>query len=97
MLAWPCEPVTRNAGRWVVDCTEVKDEQGKVIRPGTYITKDTILAIYEELAAAIASGRPYPTRLDPPPGPPADEAGKFIPMADWDQANWPSHIHPPRQ
>lgn len=71
--------------------------QGKVIRPGAYITKDTILAIYDETAEAIASGRPYRTRLDPPPGPPADEVGNFIPLAQWDKANWPRHIHPPRQ
>jgi len=38
----------------------------------------------------------YRSRLDPPPGPPADAAGNFIPMAQWDRANWPAHIHPPR-
>ena len=77
--------------------TEVKDSGGKVIRPGTFITKDTILAIYDELAAAIASGQPYQTRLDPPPGPPADAAGNFLPMAKWDPAHWPRYIHPPRE
>ncbi|EMI54987.1 Eco57I restriction-modification methylase domain-containing protein [Rhodopirellula sallentina] len=77
--------------------TEVKNEAGEVVTPGTYITKDTILEIYDEMATAIATGVPYQTRLDPPPGPPTDEAGNFIPMAQWDQNNWPSHIHRPRE
>ena len=76
---------------------EVKNEAGEVVTPGTYITKDTILEIYDEMATAIATGVPYQTRLDPPPGPPTDEAGNFIPMAQWDQNKWPSHIHLPRE
>ncbi|MFW5652954.1 MAG: hypothetical protein ACOC0P_02820, partial [Planctomycetota bacterium] len=73
-----------------------------------YRTKDTILEIYDEMAeviganaAAVAAGREptarYQTRLYPPPGPPTDEAGNFIPMAQWDPNHWPSHIHPPRK
>jgi hypothetical protein len=38
---------------------------------GTYRTKDTILAIYDEMAEAIRTGRPYQTRLDPPPADPS--------------------------
>ena len=34
--------------------------------------------------------------LNPPPGPPTDEHGHFIPMSQWDPNHWPSHIHPPR-
>ena len=34
---------------------------------GTYRTRDTILEIYNALAAATQSGQPYQTRLDPPP------------------------------
>jgi len=41
--------------------------------------------------------RRYQTRLDPPPGPPCDAQGNFIPMAQWDPANWPSHIHRPKE
>jgi hypothetical protein len=37
---------------------------------GEYRTKRLILEIYDELAEAIATGRPYQTRLDPPPGDP---------------------------
>jgi hypothetical protein len=37
---------------------------------GEYRTKRVILEIYDELAEAIATGRPYLTRLDPPPADP---------------------------
>ena len=79
---------------------------------GSYRTKETILSIYDEMAeviaaneAAVAAGRKptavYKTRLDPPPGPPADAAGKFLPLPEWKPgqtrpANWPRHIHAPR-
>ena len=59
--------------------------------------KDTILAIYDEMQQAIDSGQPYQTRLDPPPGPPADAEGNFIPMDQWDDADWPVHVHPPKE
>ena len=38
---------------------------------GTYRTKDTILSIYDDMAEAIRTGKPYKTRLDPPPADPA--------------------------
>ena len=76
--------------------TEVKDAQGQVTTEGTYITKDTILSIYDEMQRAIDTGEPYQTRLDPPPGPPTDAEGNFIPMDQWDEANWPVHVHQPR-
>ena len=44
-----------------------RDEQAH----GEYRTKRLILEIYDELAEAIATGRPYQTRLDPPPPTPA--------------------------
>jgi hypothetical protein len=43
-----------------------RDEQSH----GEYRTKRLILEIYDELAEAIATGRPYKTRLDPPPADP---------------------------
>ena len=81
-----------------------RDEQAH----GSYRTKDTILEIYDEMAEviaknaeAVAGGREpvaqYQTQLNPPPGPPCDEEGNLIPMAQWDRANWPSHIHLPRE
>ena len=69
---------------------------------GHYRTKDTILEIYDEMAEAMKTGKPYQTRLDPPPGPPADAEGNFLPLPDWlpgqpRPANWPPHIHGPRE
>ncbi len=62
---------------------------------GDYRTKRVILEIYDAMQEAIRTGEPYQTRLDPPPGPPAD------PLPDWPPgalrpANWSAHIHPPR-
>jgi hypothetical protein len=34
---------------------------------GTFRTKDTILSIYDNLAAAITASTPYQTKLSPPP------------------------------
>ena len=75
--------------------TAGKDARGEVATEGTYITKDTILAIYDEMQQAIDTGEPYQTRLDPPPGPPTDANGDFIPMDQWDKADWPAHVHQP--
>jgi len=63
---------------------------------GDYRTKRVILEVYDALAEAIRTGRPYQTPLDPPPGPPVTG------LPDWQPgqprpANWPSHIHPPRR
>ena len=104
-----CEmlPTPRDAVDYIMDTfpivkrkdikrTEVKNESGEVTQPGTYITKDTILEIYDEMQQAIETGQPYQTRLDPPPGPPVDVEGNFIPMAQWDESNWPEHVHESR-
>jgi len=64
---------------------------------GEYRTKDSILQIYDAVPAAIRTGKPYQTQLDPPPGPPSDAQGNFIPMSQWDPNNWPTHIHSPRE
>ena len=77
--------------------TTITDENGQVTQPGTYITKDTILAIYDAMQTAIATGTPYRTRLTPPPGPPTDSEGNFVPNTEWDTNNWPPHIHPTRE
>ncbi|MBM3793879.1 MAG: hypothetical protein FJW31_07375 [Acidobacteria bacterium] len=47
--------------------TEETNAAGEVIKPGRYITKDTILEIYDALAEAMKSGKAYQTRLNPPP------------------------------
>jgi hypothetical protein len=69
-----------------------KDEE----KWGEYRTKRVILEIYDAMAEAIRTGRPYQPLLDPPPGPPAS------PLPVWSAgasqpANWPPHIHPPRE
>jgi len=63
---------------------------------GTYRTKERILEIYREMARCIVTGEEYKTALNPPPGPPSDAEGNFIPMSEWDTNNWPSHIHRPK-
>jgi hypothetical protein len=45
---------------------------------GVYHTKQLILEIYDDMAAAIRAGTPYQTRLDPPPGPPMDSNGRTL-------------------
>ncbi len=74
-----------------LDKVRRRDEQ----RFHEYRTKRVILEIYDAMAEAIRTGRPYQSVLNPPPGPPA--AG----LPDWKPGqprptNWPSHIHPPR-
>ena len=51
--------------------TEVKDDSGNIIKEGTFITKDTILSIYDDMAEAQRTGQSYQTRLDPPPADPS--------------------------
>ncbi len=85
----------RNAVEYIMESLLIikrKDEQAH----GEYRTKRVILEIYDEMAEAIRTGQPYQTRLNPSPGPPTDADGNFIPMAEWDVNNWPSHIHKPR-
>ena len=82
--------------------TAVLNDAGEVTTEGTYITKDTILEIYDAMQEAIDSGKPYQTRLDPPPGPPTNPDGTFADLPQWKPgeprpADWPSHIHPPRE
>ncbi len=100
-------PTPRHAVEYIMDTFRIVKRKD-VEKYGTYRTKDTILEIYDEMqaamaenATAVAAGRQptarYRTRLNPPPGPPADAAGNFIPMAQWDPAHWPSHIHQPRE
>jgi len=53
-----------------------KDEQ----KYGEYRTKRVILEIYDTMAEAIRTGKPYRTLLDPPPADPrvAHEAKKGV-------------------
>ncbi len=101
-------PVPRDAVEYIMETfpivkrkgiarTQVKNDSGKVTQEGRYITKDTILEIYDEMAEAIRTGQPYQTRLNPPPGPPTDAEGNFLPVTQWDPHNWPPHVHPAKE
>lgn len=52
------------------------------------------------LAVAMQTSHPYMTRLNPFPGPSADEQSNFLPLPDWKAgaprlSDWPPHIRPP--
>lgn len=59
-------PTPRHAVDYIMDTfltVRSKDEAAH----GEYRTKRVILEVYDELQQAIATGKPYQTRLDPPP------------------------------
>jgi hypothetical protein len=75
-------PTPRDAVSYIMDTfpivkrkdearTEQKNAAGEVVEPGRYITKDTILEIYDEMAEAIRTDKPYQPRLHPPPADPS--------------------------
>ena len=64
---------------------------------GSYRSKEMVLEIFDKMTEAIQTGQSYQTVLDPPPGPPCDEQGNFIPVDQWDVNNWPEHIHKPKE
>ncbi len=60
-------PTPRDAAGYIMDSFSIvkrKDEE----RFGEYRTKRVILEIYDEMLRAQQTGKPYQTRLDPPPG-----------------------------
>jgi hypothetical protein len=86
-------PTPRDAVAYIMETFPIvkrKDEKAH----GHYRTKDTILEIYDAMLEAQRTGQAYQTRLDPPPGPPTDAEGNFIPFEQW-KDNIPSHIHQP--
>jgi hypothetical protein len=62
---------------------------------GEYRTRRVILEVYDAMQQAIDTGAPYQSRLDPPPGPPADGLPSWRPGAPR-PGNWPLHIHTPQ-
>lgn len=65
---------------------------------GEYRTKRRILEIYDAMALLFESSEhspltTYHSPLDPPPGPPCDSEGNFIPVEQWDNNNWPKNVH----
>jgi hypothetical protein len=88
-------PTPRDAVAYIMDTFPIvrRKDEGKY--NGDYRTKRVILDIYDAMQKAIRKGQPYQTLLDPPPGPPRDADGKFIPYAQIAH-NPPPHIHLPR-
>ena len=60
---------------------------------GEYRTKLRILEIYDQMTHCLATNTEYRSTLNPPPGPPCDKEGHFIPVEQWEKYNWPKHIH----
>jgi len=94
-------PTPRYAVSYIMDTFPIVKRKDEEKYDGEYRTKRVILEIYDEMAQAMRTGNPYKTRLDPPPGPPTDEHGNFLPLPEWKPGQskpegWPSHIHPPK-
>ncbi|GEM_PF-620804 len=94
--------VSRDDVDYIMDTFTVFKSREEQRNGGVFRTKEKILATYDEMAEAIASdgARTYQTALEPPPGPPIDGAGDFLPMAQWDALIWQRYqgvIHAPRE
>ncbi|QDU46855.1 N-6 DNA Methylase [Symmachiella dynata] len=90
-------PSPRDAVDYIMDTFPIVRRKDEAKYDGEYRTKRTILEIYDQMAKAIRTGQPYQTILNPPPGPPTDAEGNFIPFAQWTPELNTSHIHPPRE
>ena len=89
---------------YIIPIVKRKDEK----EYGEYRTKRCILEIYDAMTPLFETTSPSGhlpltthnlplttnhSPLDPPPGPPCDAEGNFIPVEQWDKNNWPKHIH----
>ena len=86
-------PTPRNAVEYIMETFPIvkrKDEK----EFGEYRTKIRILEIYNQMTYCLATNTEYRSSLNPPPGPPCDAEGNFIPVEQWDKNNLPKHIHP---
>jgi hypothetical protein len=63
-------PTPRDAVAYIMDTFPIVRRKDEEKYNGDYRTKRVILEIYDELAASIRTGKPYQTRLDPPPADP---------------------------
>ncbi len=88
-------PTPRDAVSYIMDTFVIVRGKDEEKYKGDYRTKRVILEIYDAMQEAMRTGRPYQTRLDPPPGPPQDPDGKFVPYAQIAD-NPPPHIHLPQ-
>jgi hypothetical protein len=75
--------VSRKDAEYILDTFPIVRKNDEKAH-GEYRTKRVILEIYDEVAEAIRTGRPYRTRLDPPPAdprvahPPRSKPGKKV-------------------
>jgi len=86
-------PTPRNAVEYIMETFPIvkrKDEK----EFGEYRTKIRILEIYDQMTHCLATNTEYRSTLNPPPGPPCDAEGNFIPVEQWDNNIWPKNIHP---
>ena len=88
-------PTPRDAVAYIMDTFPIVRRKDEDKYKGDYRTKRVILEIYDAMQEAMRTGLPYQTRLDPPPGPPQDTEGKFVPYAQIADNPAP-HIHLPR-
>jgi hypothetical protein len=93
-------PTPRAAVAYIMETFPIvkrKDEEAH----GHYRTKDRILALYDELEHCLASGQPFKSTLNPPPGPPTNPDGTFATLPAWPRGaempeRWPTNLHPPQ-
>jgi len=94
-------PTPRQAVEYVMETFPIVKRKD-IAKHGSYRTKELILEIYDAMAEAIRTGKPYQTILDPPPGPPTHPDGTFAALPNWPAGapkpkDWPMHIHEPRK
>ena len=63
-------PMTREAVAYIMDTFLIVRRKEEEEYEGDYRSKRIILEVYDAMANAIRTGRPYETRLDPPPADP---------------------------
>ncbi|QDU94946.1 Eco57I restriction-modification methylase domain-containing protein [Lignipirellula cremea] len=85
----------RAAVEHILDTFPIVRRRDEARHRGDYRTKRVILESYDQLTFALRRGMPYPSRLNPPPGPPVDDQGRFLPGANLPAAIDTSHIHRP--
>ena len=64
-------PTPREAVDYMTDTFPIVRRKDQEMFKGDYRTKRVILEIYDAIAEAVRSGRPYQSRLDPPPADPS--------------------------
>lgn len=62
--------LSRDEAAYILDTFTLFKARDEERNGGVYKTKQTILAIYDDMASAVGSGRDWSSPLDPPPGDP---------------------------